>query len=85
MAIVAIFEFPDHTIDEYRKVFEIGGADIVHQPACTTSPTRTATGSPSSTCGSPRMPSPSSGPCWGPPCRNSGSPPRRKSTPPSAS
>lgn len=33
MAVVAVFEFPDRTIDDYLKEFEIGGASIIDQPA----------------------------------------------------
>lgn len=32
MAIAAVFEFPDHTVDDYLKVFEIGGPPIIDQP-----------------------------------------------------
>jgi hypothetical protein len=32
MPVAAVFEFPDHPVDDYLKVFEIGGAPIVDQP-----------------------------------------------------
>jgi hypothetical protein len=33
MAIVAVFEFPDASVDQYEKVFEVGGAPILAQPS----------------------------------------------------
>ena len=32
MAIVAVFEFPNDSVDKYEKVFELGGKPIVDQP-----------------------------------------------------
>ena len=32
MAIVAVFEFPNDSVDKYEKVFEIGGKPITDQP-----------------------------------------------------
>lgn len=33
MAIVVTFDFPNKPIDDYHKVFEIGGDAIINQPA----------------------------------------------------
>jgi hypothetical protein len=33
MAIVAVFEFPDASVHQYEKVFEVGGAPILEQPS----------------------------------------------------
>ena len=33
MAIVAVFEFPGASVDQYEKVFEAGGAPILEQPS----------------------------------------------------
>lgn len=33
MPIVAVFEFPGEDIAKYHKVFEVGGAPILEQPA----------------------------------------------------
>lgn len=33
MPIVAVFEFPGESLDKYRKVFEVGGRPITHQPS----------------------------------------------------
>jgi len=32
MAIVALFEFPNESVDKYEKVFEVGGKPITDQP-----------------------------------------------------
>jgi hypothetical protein len=33
MAIVAVFEFPNESIDKYEKVMELGGSAVLDQPA----------------------------------------------------
>lgn len=32
VAIVAVFEFPDESVDKYEKVFEAGGPAVLDQP-----------------------------------------------------
>ncbi len=32
MAIAAVFEFPNESVDKYEKVFEVGGQAITNQP-----------------------------------------------------
>lgn len=33
MTIAAVFDYPDHPVDDYLRVFEIGGPPIAEQPA----------------------------------------------------
>jgi len=33
MAIVAVFEFPNDSIDKYEQVFALGGSPITNQPS----------------------------------------------------
>jgi hypothetical protein len=33
MAVVAILEFPGASVEQYEKVFEVGGAKIFNQPS----------------------------------------------------
>jgi hypothetical protein len=33
MAIVAVFQFPNESVEKYEKVFEVGGVAITDQPS----------------------------------------------------